>query len=247
MEITLVPQHADSRDSGYIISPLLMGVQGFLPITQKIYASGFFVNQQEGFLFSPSEVETLFISSFSTEQVGTGSNLFGLCEEVFSWQAATAADIEDNIVSVENMLGLIKATLSLTVTELAAALQVERPTIYAWLRCESVPQPRNRDRLVIIHSLAEEWAKHSNLPAGDVIRTRTKTNPSIMNEMSKEVINEKYVRTLIRERASSVRSLMPPASFRARLAQKGLSIEANTEGQDELDRITGRRIAPDPE
>src|SRR5690606_24879084 len=54
-------------------------------------------------------------------------------------------------------IALIRAALSLNVKELALVLNVERPTVYAWMDGEFEPKERNVRRIETVWTLAREW------------------------------------------------------------------------------------------
>src|ERR1039457_3933293 len=55
----------------------------------------------------------------------------------------------DEIAGTTEGLAIIQHYLSLNISDLASALRVSRPTVYAWLREESEPQANNISRIQI--------------------------------------------------------------------------------------------------
>lgn len=222
--------------------------QGYFPIVRTLHVENLVLDENFSvYSYFPDSDEPIVITSSAFEQnsIATGGSLLGWYEEAFSWQDAGLQDQIDNILSAEDMLGFIRANLSLNITELAAVLKVERPTIYAWLRGDALPQQKNIERLALIYSYAEEWAKHALMPAGDLVRSKNKNGKSIVSELSADIIDERYVKAQLKERGAKVKPLASPKSFRARLAKKGLSVKASDTGQDELNRASGKRISSD--
>jgi hypothetical protein len=68
--------------------------------------------------------------------------------------------------SVSPILAAVRAHLSLSMVEVAAALEVDRPTIYTWLAGRSQPQERHRERLQRLFEVARRWSRLSNSRSG---------------------------------------------------------------------------------
>lgn len=64
------------------------------------------------------------------------------------------------------MLGTIRAAFSLTVTELAKVLLVQRPAVYSWLAGDAEPREPNLRRIIEISAIAEHWMAVSDAPLG---------------------------------------------------------------------------------
>jgi transposase-like protein len=65
----------------------------------------------------------------------------------------------------------IKSTLGLNVTELAAILGVQRPTVYAWQAGAAEPHSENGARLRRLYEVALEWSRGCAEPLGGWVRT----------------------------------------------------------------------------
>ena len=106
----------------------------------------------------------------------TGQPFYAICPLKFG----RSEKHERAPLSAGQMVSAIRSELSLTITEVASILEVERPTIYAWLAERAEPQPRNRQRLRELLALAKQWAESSNLPAGDWVRREDETGTSVL-------------------------------------------------------------------
>jgi transcriptional regulator with XRE-family HTH domain len=101
--------------------------------------------------------------------------------------------------AVEPMVGLqifspalalsrIRTQLSLTIADLARALIVTRPTIYAWLEASAVLKPENHQRLVALQAVAEDWSRRSSGAAlGKLLRMPLSGQPSLLEVISAPV------------------------------------------------------------
>lgn len=68
------------------------------------------------------------------------------------------------VFDVPAQVDFVSQRLSLSVTELAAILDVKRPTIYAWRRGEASPQEKNVKRLALLVQIAKHWVELSDEP-----------------------------------------------------------------------------------
>jgi len=145
------------------------------------------------------------------------------------------------------MLVALRAFLSTTVTDLAEVLQVERPTVYAWLARTAKPRRQNLERLSALYEVSTYWRDLAgDRPAGALVRRPFSDGVSLFDLLRSESIQTADVHARLRQlvgeapqgRAlrTSVRDLMKSAGFPA---------PAGGAGQDRLDLFTGRRIGPE--
>lgn len=62
-------------------------------------------------------------------------------------------------VPISSMVNKIRLAFGLSVTDLAAVLGVERPTIYSWLKDGSTPAPARLARVQQVLALADTWSE----------------------------------------------------------------------------------------
>jgi hypothetical protein len=122
--------------------------------------------------------------------------------------------------------------------EVAVALEVERPTIYAWLAGRSQPQERHRERLQRLFEVARRWSRLSNSPLGARVRHRDEDGTSLFDLFRSGRFDEAGARldALAEVRAASeverrVRSIQEV------LARHGLE-ERIRPSREEIDRLT---------
>lgn len=60
--------------------------------------------------------------------------------------------------AISEVVNSIRIHFGLTITDLAGVLNVERPTIYSWLKDASEPSGLNRARIMAVARLADAWA-----------------------------------------------------------------------------------------
>lgn len=160
-------------------------------------------------------------------------------------QHVELSEAEPTVHSPSQLLGAIRSSLSLRVTELAEALHVQRPTIYAWMKSEAEPQDENRLRLEAISEIAREWRNLSDKPLGNLLRQPTEDSPSLMNLLKKKRLNQSGISKLLRQLSNVVEEQMPKRKRRLtateRARQRGFDFSKVNENPAEFDVLTGKR------
>jgi DNA-binding transcriptional regulator YiaG len=180
----------------------------------------------------------------------TGSDFFFLnnpseYESETGGQYVEHSETEATVYSPSQLLGTIRSSLSLRVTELAEALQVQRPTIYAWMKSETEPQDDNRLRLEVISEIAREWRSLSDKPLGNLLRQPTGDSPSLMNLLKRKHLNQSGISKLLRQLSNALEGQVPKwkrrltATEQAR--QRGFDFSTVNENPAEFDVLTGKR------
>lgn len=143
--------------------------------------------------------------------VGTGGTASGATiawvpHDSLGCRVSTATKLPRNpsllLDTRERMTGL-RRYFSLTVTDLAKILRVERPTIYAWLKGSSEPHSGNLRRLEKIYRLAQEWRAKSSIPMGTYVRDPFDDGRSVLDHLAEENVQERAIRhafTVIKSR-----------------------------------------------
>lgn len=142
------------------------------------------------------------------------------------------------------MLSQIRARLGLNMSQLAQALCVGRPTVYAWLRREHDPQEQNRRRIRSIWQLASHWAEQCAEPLGtDWERAVTEDDYTVAQLMAEENLR-KFVLEQALRRLASERETAKAMSLGERLAAKrGMSERRHADADQDF--LTGRRLSED--
>jgi len=111
--------------------------------------------------------------------------------------AATATQPK---LGIAERVAFCKQTLSLNITQLAEALQVERPTVYAWLSGSSKLHPSNELRLNLIYRVADSWLRtaHHTLDAAALLRP-TNDGRTIFQMLKETDINVPEIRNVFAE------------------------------------------------
>ncbi len=150
-----------------------------------------------------------------------------------------------SLTDVPAIVAHVRSELSLSITELAAILDVQRPTIYAWLRGDSQPQQRNVDRLTFLYRISTRWADSSIRPLGRHLRhafgDEGKTLFELLRDDDPDLDEiEKHLAALVQ--------LQPPKQIPSmkKLADKhGLPTEPHQDTELTRDVESGRRLTND--
>jgi DNA-binding transcriptional regulator YiaG len=86
-------------------------------------------------------------------------------------------------------LDTIKTRLGIGMKHLAAALGVERPTVYAWTKGERQPQPKRWERIHSLLELADYWQELSRHPLSRRIFVPMESGQSAMDLLSVDTLD----------------------------------------------------------
>lgn len=87
-------------------------------------------------------------------------------------------------VAPEERLSFTREWLSMNVSQLAAALDVNRPTVYDWLSGEVVPHAHNARRIKQLYDLARAWYRRTGVPLRGLLSTPLADDQSLLNLVS---------------------------------------------------------------
>lgn len=151
--------------------------------------------------------------------------------------ANTTSATED----ASELLRLVRIALSLNVTELAAAVGVERPTVYSWLADKSRPQSANRNRLSELADVARYWKRIAKRPLGRLVREPLPSGATVVGLLQEAEIPQAALIEQLQHLATLV---VEPRRVRpAREVAQALGVAEQHE--DELEVATGKRFDAD--
>lgn len=156
--------------------------------------------------------------------------------------------VAEPLQNTSELISLIRSMLSLNVKELAGALQVERPSVYAWIGGTAEPKPRNRRRIEMLCSLAREWGRLSPLPLGSLRTASDDSGASILSLLTGDTFDMSRLLQLLRAAAkkqAAERSKPGELALRERARRKGTEIATPPDAQRKIDIRTGKRISPE--
>ncbi|MDP2242171.1 MAG: hypothetical protein Q8K18_18695 [Burkholderiales bacterium] len=132
---------------------------------------------------------------------------------------------EIQAVSVSDYTATIKAAFGLSISDLAAVLQVKRPTIYAWLDPDTAPETLravNLNRLTSLFSLATYWNNLNSLPAGEYMKSLVFNGDSLLKLFRQDDLDELRIKQALREINRHIETVSKP-SLGEQLRQKGFA------------------------
>ena len=120
----------------------------------------------------------------------------------------------------------IKSRLGIGMKHLSAALGVERPTAYAWMKGERLPQTKRWERVYALLDLADHWQGLSRHPLNRRVFIPMASGPSVMDLLSAETLDKAKIKEVLSklaadENARSARLSHKAAAMRERMKAKG--------------------------
>lgn len=174
---------------------------------------------------------------------GGGAPIYAFFPLQFSSEKTTEPPL-----SAGQIVAAVRSALSLTITELAYIVGVERPTIYAWLADRAEPYARNRRRLGELLSVAKAWSEVSELPVGESIRREDGSGVSLIELLrqgnsTEAIIRLKAIARAVSKEAPTARDARRE-KLRAFTEKHGLEQDPEHE-QTAIDISTGKRMSPE--
>ncbi len=140
----------------------------------------------------------------------------------------------------QDLLTEVRSRIGLNITQLAGALRVERPTIYAWLRGEQ-PNQSNRSRLEELAGVSELWAQLSVAPGSASLSRRIQSGETVLEALSAGTIDKESIRQVLIA-PSAVKS---GASLDAASRAKALGISKDPRSGESRENFLPRPFATD--
>ncbi|MEZ5581924.1 MAG: hypothetical protein R3F37_03320 [Candidatus Competibacteraceae bacterium] len=108
--------------------------------------------------------------------------------------------------TAHDQVRFIQASMGLTLSHLAKALNVERQTIYNWLQDEQAPvlQTRTRTRLNEIASIAHQWNTLCSRPLGKLVTSIDLGGFTLMDLLSQMPLDDMLLKTAMQKLAHEI-------------------------------------------
>jgi hypothetical protein len=130
----------------------------------------------------------------------------------------------DRLLDTQEKLAGIRRYLSMTVTDLAKALRVGRPTVYAWLRDGADLRTEHAQRLEAIYRIARKWRMTSSRPVGTFLNQPVVSGETLLSLLSAEVPDELAIeRAFSQVRNAAIRTTRRPGVLEV-AKQRGLKL-----------------------
>lgn len=139
----------------------------------------------------------------------TGSNSVRLLQALLIEQGTTTWSVGEPLEPTEHVdqrpvsarVNHIRTVFGLSVKDLAAVLNVERPTVYAWMRDGAKLQEHNALRLNQVLDLADEWKSCAEPSAQPPMDGPTEDNQSLLDALSMAEIDSPAIKRYLRDTA----------------------------------------------
>ncbi len=102
---------------------------------------------------------------------------------------------QERLVDTQEKLAGIRHYLSFNITDLAAVLNVGRPTVYSWFADSVVLQTKHRERVDAIYRLARDWRTVSSIPIGQLINEPLPNGTTLLQLLAAERLDAAEIRT----------------------------------------------------
>ena len=172
-------------------------------------------------------------------------NVKTACDSVPFFQkrpSAISAKFESDVVDVGDVVELILKNLGMSMTDLASVLGVQRPTIYAWLRKDALPQQRNLDRLDYLYRVSQTWLDIAGRPLYRYLRhTFGKNGKSLFTLLKSENDNIDEIKQHF-EALAKLPTPMKPTSMNEIAALNGLRTKPHPDSAIVRDIESGKRL-----
>lgn len=165
-------------------------------------------------------------------------------------QKATIAEDVGPTLPVPRLIAQIRSSLSLQIKQLAEVLNVERPTIYAWIKEQSVPRAQSRRRLRELYLLAKRWDELAPEPLGKALTEIGSDGRSVLDSLLQSDIPHTFIldrfRAIVRDRAHAQAAKPRHKKSLSQLAEEhGIDMSRIKPQDAQLDVLTGKRVALD--
>jgi transcriptional regulator with XRE-family HTH domain len=123
--------------------------------------------------------------------IGTGNPSLASIREILY---ETPSVGEDEPFSLRDRISMIRQHLSLSLSDFARIVGIERPTVYAWMEGKSLPRRANIERLNRIAAFAERWNELAASPIGRLLHERLSGESQTLFELLSSEAGEAGIR-----------------------------------------------------
>lgn len=175
----------------------------------------------------PTEV-LLSLWPLSREATSWHHALFKQHEEI---QQTVAQEVSASQRRVDRLVD-IQVALGFPVQVLAAILRISRPALYKWLDVEDEVQPQacNRERLIAVERIAQEWKTRSSSPLSSVAYEPLANGQTFVDILSADTFDIPHIMGVLDEliarlqaKPKSLRQKMAEAGYKRRPSRRSLS------------------------
>lgn len=198
-----------------------------------------------------TEAQLLAVYGLSQAVIGTGSDVVNTLINVSARRAtgsrASVIALADQADYIEpgkltsEIVNAIRSAFGLSVTDLAAVLGVERPTIYSWLKDQSTPTPARLRRLGLVLRIADNWVAETGGSVAPSLGGYTKAGVSLLEALKEPTLWEAEILIALSAQATSAASKARRSRLGALARERGLEVVPS----EEFNAATGRPLGPE--
>lgn len=197
-----------------------------------------------------TEARLLAVLGLPTSVLGTGSDLvntlmhLSVLRPTGSRTSSARAEHREYIEPgkpISEIVNAIRKSFALSVTDLAAVLGVERPTIYSWLKDQSSPSPARLQRMGLVLRLADTWTAATNGAATPVLSARTESGMELLRALKEPKLWETEILDALSSQAAAAASRSRRSRLSTLARERGLEMG----GSADFDIATGRPLGPE--
>jgi transcriptional regulator with XRE-family HTH domain len=111
-----------------------------------------------------------------------------------SYHVSLPSSVRGVFLGIREKLVATRHYFGLSVTDLARVLRVGRPTVYSWIREQSLPSRIHVKRIEALANLAEEWRIMLPHSVKSQLQARVSGRKSLLDYLSEEQLDEQAIR-----------------------------------------------------
>jgi hypothetical protein len=121
-------------------------------------------------------------------------------------------DAGSAVLDTQEKLAAIRRYLSMNLSDVAQAMHVARPTIYAWLRDDPHLRSKHAKRLDAIYRFASTWRSLSDRPVGTFLYRQTASTKTLIDLLSEKTLDNSAVHGAFSQIRESLSKSVSPRS-----------------------------------
>lgn len=120
--------------------------------------------------------------------------------------AVEEVDAEESAITPAARIAEARDRLSLNVTQFADVMRVGRPSVYGWIREETMPRENQQLRLKELYDVAREWRDLSDIPVGKYLVMPLSDGASLLQLLREPELDRQRISRSMRQIASAIQA-----------------------------------------
>jgi transcriptional regulator with XRE-family HTH domain len=139
------------------------------------------------------------------------------------------------------IVNTIRSAFGLSITDLAGALGVERPTVYSWLKDQSTPTRARAGRLGTVLRLADVWVANTEGRFHPSLRAQTARGRTLLEALREDALPEAEIIANLESQARNGRAMATKDRLTAPLRDRSIPQRPDAD----FDAATNRPLGPE--